>query len=264
MNRGWPVADDDESWRYAGYQPDEWSASGIGRPSAHPSRDACIRASQEYQAHLLHFAVDRFRRQKFAHCGGVLVSQLVDGFPAISAALLDHARRPKRAYRSVADAFAPLYLTVDLPENQAAVDGLLLRLARGELQHLRIVCINDDPTLEGRARLRWRIERERAHETSVWRELRGWFARRRFSGNDWITIPDQRDPAMVVAEPLVRLHADGLYRVTAELDVAGKPIAHMEHRFLVGDPPRPSERVSATRLGRLAPRDQEALAEARR
>ena len=194
----------------------------------------------------------------------MLVSQLVDGFPAISAALLDHARRPKRAYRSVADAFAPLYLTVDLPENQAAVDGLLLRLARGELQHLRIVCINDDPTLEGRARLRWRIERERAHETSVWRELRGWFARRRFSGNDWITIPDQRDPAMVVAEPLVRLHADGLYRVTAELDVAGKPIAHMEHRFLVGDPPRPSERVSATRLGRLAPRDQEALAEARR
>jgi len=264
LNRGWPVADDDESWRYAGYQPDEWSASGIGRPSAHPSRDACIRASQEYQAHLLHFAVDRFRRQKFAHCGGVLVSQLVDGFPAISAALLDHARRPKRAYRSVADAFAPLYLTVDLPENQAAVDGLLLRLARGELQHLRIVCINDDPTLEGRARLRWRIERERAHETSVWRELRGWFARRRFSGNDWITIPDQRDPAMVVAEPLVRLHADGLYRVTAELDVAGKPIAHMEHRFLVGDPPRPSERVSATRPGRLAPRDQEALAEARR
>ena len=69
---------------------------------------------------------------------------------------------------------------------------------------------------------------------------------------------------MVVAEPLVRLHADGLYRVTAELDVAGKPIAHMEHRFLVGDPPRPSERVSATRPGRLAPRDQEALAEARR
>src|SRR2546425_172818 len=134
---------------------------------------------------------------------------------------------------------------------------------RGRLQHLRIVCINDDPRLEGRARLRWRIARERAHETSVWRELRGWFARRRFSGHDWITIPDQRDPALVVAEPLVRLHADGLYRVTAELDVAGKTIAHMEHRFLVGDPARPSERVSAARPGRLAPRDQEALAEAR-
>src|SRR5439155_72227 len=97
--------------------------------SLDPSRP--VLPGARHQDLLLRFAVDRFRRQKFAHCGGVLISQLVDGFPAISTALLDHVRRPKRAYRSVADAFAPLYLTVDLPENQAAVDGLLLRLPRG-------------------------------------------------------------------------------------------------------------------------------------
>ncbi len=264
LNRGWPVADDDESWRYAGYQPAEWLRSGIGPPSAHPSREACVRASQEYQAHLLRFAIDRFRRQKFAHCGGVLLFQLVDSFPAITAAIVDQARRPKRAYRTIADAFTPLFLTVDLPENQAAVDGLLLRLPRGRLQHLHIVCVNDDPGRHGRARLRWRIQRERAHDTSWWREVRGWFAKRRFRGQDWITIPDQLDPAAVVAEPVVRLHADGVYRVTAELDVSGEIIAQMEHRFLVGDPPRPSERVSASQSGRLALRTVEALAEARR
>ena len=264
LNRGWPVADDDESWRYAGYQPAEWRTSGIGPPSAHPSRDACIRASQEYQAHLLRFAIDRWRREKFAHCGGVLVLQLVDGFPAISASILDHARRPKRAYRAVADAFAPLYLTVDLPEKEAAVDGLLLRLPRGRLQHLRILCINDDPDRHGRARLRWRIERERAYQSSWWRELRAWFAKQRFSGHDWITIPDQLDPAGIIAEPVVRMHADGLYRLSAELEVAGEVIAQMEQRFLVGDPPSPSRRVSADRPDRLAARYQEALAEARR
>jgi beta-mannosidase len=264
LNRSWPVADDDESWRYAGYQPDEWLSSGIGPPSAHPSRDACIRASQEYQAHVLAFAIDRFRRQKFAHCGGVLLFQLVDSFPAISAAILDHARRPKRAYRAVAEAFSPLFLTVDLPENQAAVDGLLLRLPRGRLQLLRIVCVNDNPERYGRARLRWRIQRERAYQTSWWRELRGWFARRRFHGHGWITIPDQLDPAAVIAEPVVRLHADGIYRVSAELDVSGDVVARMEQRFLVGDPPRPSDQVSAGRPGRLAPRQREALAEARR
>jgi beta-mannosidase len=263
LNRGWPVADDDESWRYAGYQPAEWAQSGIGPPSTHPSRDACVRASQEYQAHLLRFAIDRFRRQKFAHCGGVLLFQLVDNFPAISSAIVDHARRPKRAYRAVADAFAPLFLTIDLPENEAAVDGLLLRLPRGRLQHLRIVCVNDDPDRHGRARLRWRIERERAHETSWWREVRGWFAKRRFRGQDWITIPDQLDPAAVIAEPVVRLHADGVYRVAAELEVSGQVIAQMEQRFLVGDPPRPSEQVSAGRSSRLAQRTVE-LAEARR
>ena len=264
LNRGWPVADDDESWRYAGYQPAEWARSGIGPPSTHPSRDACVRASQEYQAHLLRFAIDRFRRQKFAHCGGVLLFQLVDSFPAITASIVDHARRPKRAYRAVAEAFTPLLLTIDLPENQAAVDGLLLRLPRGKLQHLRIVCVNDDPGRHGRARLRWRIERERAHETSWWREVRGWFAKRRFKGHDWITIPDQLDPAAVIAEPVVRLHADGVYRVTAELEVSGQVISQMEQRFLVGDPPRPSEEVTAGRLSQRARRDQEVLAEALR
>jgi beta-mannosidase len=261
LNRGWPVADDDESWRYAGYQPAEWARSGIGPPSTHPSRDACVRASQEYQAHLLRFAIDRFRRQKFAHCGGVLLFQLVDNFPAITASIVDHARRPKRAYRAVADAFTPLFLTIDLPENQAAVDGLLLRLPRGKLQHLRIVCVNDDPGRHGRARLRWRIERERAHETSLWREVRGWFAKRRFRGHEWITIPDQLDPAAVIAEPIVRLHADGVYRVTAELEVSGQVIAQMEQRFLVGDPPRPSEQVTAGRLNQRTRRSQEILAE---
>jgi beta-mannosidase len=264
LNRGWPIADDDENWRYAGYQPVEWASSGIGAPSAHPSRDAAIRASQEYQAHVLRFAIDRFRRQKFAHCGGVLLFQLVDGFPAISAAIFDHARRPKRAYRAVADAFSPLFLTVDLPENDAAVDGLLLRLPRGRLQHLRIVCVNDDPQRFGRARLRWHIQRERPYQTAWWREIRGWFAKRRFRGQSWVTIPDQLDPPSVVAEPVVRLHADGVYRVTAELEVAGQSVAKMEHRFLVGDPPRPSDRVSAGRPGRQAPRRREALAESRR
>jgi beta-mannosidase len=263
LNRGWPVADDDESWRYAGYQPAEWARSGIGPPSAHPSRDAMVRTSQEYQAHLLRFAIDRLRRQKFAHCGGVLIFQLVDSFPAITSAIVDHARRPKRAFRAVADAFTPLFLSVDLPENEAAVDGLLLRLPRGRLQHLRIVLVNDDPGQHGRARLRWRIQRERAYKSSFWREVRGWFAKRRFRGQDWITIPDQLDPAAVIAEPVVRLHADGVYRVTAELDVAGRVVAQMECRFLVGDPPRPDGRLSAGRPGRLAPRYQEALAEVR-
>jgi beta-mannosidase len=261
LNRSWPIADDDENWRYAGYQPAEWVHSGIGAPSAHPSRDACIRASQEYQAHLLRVAIDRFRRQKFAHCGGVLVDKLVDPFPAISGSILDHGRRPKRAYRAVSDAFRPVFLTVDLPEDDVAIDGLLLRLPRGRLQHLRIICVNDDPDCGGRARLRWRIERERAYQTSWWRELRGWFARRRFRGQEWITIPDQLDPAAVLAEPVVRLHADGVYRVMAELESGGKILARLEERFLVGDPGR---RVSAGPAGRPAPRYQEALVEARR
>jgi beta-mannosidase len=263
LNRGWPVADDDQSWRYAGYQSDEFVRI-VGPLSSHPSRDGCIRASQEYQAHLLGFAIDRWRREKFEHCGGVLIAQLADAFPAISAAVLDHSRRPKRAFRTVADAFSPLYLTVDLPENHAAVDGLLLRLPRGRLQHFRLLCVNDDPGRNGRARLRWRIQRERAHQSSWWRELRAWFAKRRFAGQAVVAIPDQEDPALVIAEPAVRLHADGIYRVTAELEAGGEVIASMEQRFLVGDPAPPASRVTAVPPARQAALQPEELAEARR
>jgi len=63
----------------------------------------------------------------------------------------------------------------------------------------------------GRARLRWRIERERAHETSAWREVRGWFAKRRFRGHDWITIRTNWTGGRHRGAR-VRLHADGVYR----------------------------------------------------
>jgi hypothetical protein len=63
---------------------------------------------------------------------------------------------------------------------------------------------------------------------------------------------------------VVRLHADGVYRVAAQLEVSGQVVAQMEHRFLVGDPPRLSESLSAGRPGRLAQQPLESLAEVRR
>ena len=264
LNRNWPVADDDAGWRYAGYHPDEWARSGVGPPSGHPSRDAYIRAGQEFQAQLLRFCIIQLRQQKFAHCGGVLISQLVDCFPGISSAVIDHARRPKRAYRAVTEAFAPLLLTVDLPDGETTGNGALVRLARGRLYRLRLVIVNDDPIREGFARLRWRVERERGPDAGWWRAARGWFARRRFRGQDLVTIPDQLDPATVVAEPLIRLHADGLYRLAAELEVDGRAIAVMEERFVVGDPLARAERLSADRVGRRAPSGQRAPAAVQR
>jgi hypothetical protein len=42
----------------------------------------------------------------------------------------------------------------------------------------------------------------------------------------------------VIAEPVLRLQADGLYRLTAELESKGQVIATLDQPFLVGDPPR--------------------------
>ena len=250
LNRSWPIADDDQSWRYAGYHPQEWHQSGVGPPSAHISRDAYIGAGQEFQAGFLRSAVLRARRHKFAHCGGILIAPFVDPFPAISPAIVDHARRPKRAYRAVSDAFAPLLLTVDLPDESGS-DSPFPQLGRGRPYRLRLLIVNDDPECHGVARLRWQVDRERGPQSGWWRAARGWFARRRFRGQLWVTIPDQTEPAAVVAEPLIRLHADGLYRLSAELDLNGRRLALMDERFLVSEPPARERRISEGRVARL-------------
>jgi len=260
LNRSWPVADDDQSWRYAGYHPQEWAQGGVGPPSAHVSRDAYIGAGQEFQAGFLRAAVLRARRHKFAHCGGILIAPFVDPFPAISGSIVDHARRPKRAYRAVSDAFAPLLLTVDLPD-EAGSDSPLPQLGRGRPYRLRLLIVNDDPECQGVARLRWRVDRERGPESGWWRAARGWFARHRFRGQLLVTIPDQTEPAAVVAEPLIRLHADGLYRLSAELDLNGTRLALMDERFLVSEPPARGRRISEDQAGRRLPSDRQAPAE---
>jgi len=244
LNHAWPVADDDPSWRYAGYQPNAWADSPVGVPSSYPTWEACIRASQEYQAHLLRFAIERFRAQKFADCGGVLVSQLVDCFPAISASILDHARRPKRAYHAVRQAFAPMLLVAGLPDGDAEAEGLLIRLPRGRPTRLRIICVNDDPSRHGPAQLRWRVSRRGGPGLRLARRLRAGFARRRFGGEAVIELPESIEPARVIAEPVLHLQADGLYHLTAELEVAGQILASLDQPFLVGDPPRRSRVVS--------------------
>jgi beta-mannosidase len=259
LNRSWPIADDDQSWRYAGYHPQEWARSGVGPPSRHLSRDAYIGAGQEFQAGYLRSALLRARRHKFAHCGGILLAPFADPFPAISAAIVDHARRPKRAYRAVCDAFAPLLLTVDLPD-EAAGDSTVPLLGRGRPYRLRLLIVNDDPNQRGVARLRWRVDRERGPQSDWWRAARGWFARRRFRGQQWVTIPEQTEPAAVVAEPLIRLHADGLYRLFAELEVGGDRVAVMDERFQVAAPPHRGQGITEGRAARLLASDQPAPA----
>ncbi|HSO93902.1 MAG TPA: hypothetical protein VLS53_05460 [Candidatus Dormibacteraeota bacterium] len=259
LNRSWPIADDDHGWRYAGYHPQEWAGSGVGPPSRHLSRDGYIGAGQELQASYLRAAVLRARRHKFAHCGGILLASFVDPFPAISAAIVDHARRPKRAYRAVSDAFAPLLLTVDLPD-EAASDSPVPLLGRGRPYRLRLLIVNDHPDYHGVARLRWRVDRERGPQSGWLRAARGWFARRRFRGQQWVTIPDQTEPAAVVAEPLIRLHADGLYRLSAELEANGGRVAVMDERFMVAAPPPRRRGISEARAARLLASDQPAPA----
>ena len=166
---------------------------------------------------------------------------MVDAFPGITPAIVDHARRPKRAYHAVTQAFAPTVLIADLPDADAGVEGLLLCLPRGRVHRFRIVCVNDDPQRTGRARLHWRLTREQGGPTTWVRRLSAGLRRQPMAGVETVALPGAMDPAIVVAEPVFRLGASGLYCLSAELEQQGTLIAQLRQRFLVGtvEPRRP-------------------------
>src|SRR2546421_10281337 len=92
-----PVADDEPSWRHAGFQPVNWAERGVGLPSAHPSLDAYGRAAQNYQALVVRVTAEHMRTRKFEPCWGAFAFHLIDPFPAIGWGLLDGARQKKEA-----------------------------------------------------------------------------------------------------------------------------------------------------------------------
>jgi beta-mannosidase len=77
------------------------------------SVETLIEASQRAQSNGLQIAVEHYRRRKAQGCGGALVWQLNEPWPAISWALVDHFRRPKLAYETIARLFNPVLISLD-------------------------------------------------------------------------------------------------------------------------------------------------------
>ena len=75
--------------------------------------EAFVQASQRAQVHGLQIAVEHYRRRKARGCGGVLIWQLNEPWPAVSWALLDFFRQPKPAYETVRRLLDPLLVSVD-------------------------------------------------------------------------------------------------------------------------------------------------------
>ncbi|MFN2227809.1 MAG: glycosyl hydrolase 2 galactose-binding domain-containing protein, partial [Anaerolineae bacterium] len=112
----------DELW-----PPDRaWTAHGAGldklwryaRPFLPPGKanlETFVCAAQQAQAHGMQVAVEHYRRLKARGCGGALVWQLNEPWPAVSWALLDFYRRPKPAYEAVRRAMSPVLVSLEYP-----------------------------------------------------------------------------------------------------------------------------------------------------
>lgn len=218
LGKRWPLADDDPAWLYAGFQPFEWSDHGAGPPSDFESLEEFVEAGQDYQAWLVRFAVDQFRRRKLRPCWGALVHQLVDPFPGVGFGLLDNSRRPKPAFQALRESLAPVRLIVEPVGFQAGENGV--RYRSGAPVTLRFFAVNDDFGSSGRARVRWSLQRLGGPDRSGVGGFRDAFARRSFSGSVDFNLPAASEPALLVERLALPLSLEGEYLLQAELSLA--------------------------------------------
>jgi beta-mannosidase len=250
----WPAADDEPSWRHAGFQPVNWAERGAGLPSAHQSLESYVEASQQYQADVVRFAAEHMRTRKFESCWGAFAYHLIDPFPCIGFGLVDAARRPKPALAALARAFEPTRVIIEaLAFEPDRPFGVLQR--PDQPFAARLVIVNDDPEISGRGSIRWSLARERAASGKGVKRLRDAIQRKSYSGSVDVEIPTAFEPAVSATTLSLPLQAEGDYRLEATLTVAGNEVDRTELLFSVTSSvpsPRPRPEIPRYLAERLA------------
>jgi beta-mannosidase len=107
----WPSLDWDRIQHETGYQRAVTERSFP--PTEFDSYSEWSETLQYYQSHVLKVQIETLRRLKYRPTGGFTFSSLNDSAPAISSSILDHERRRKAAYATVAAACAPVLVVAD-------------------------------------------------------------------------------------------------------------------------------------------------------
>ncbi len=250
----WPAADDEPSWRYAGFQPINWAERGSGLPSAHQSLESYAESSQRYQADVVRFAAEHMRTRKFESCWGAFAYHLVDPFPGIGFGLLDGARRPKRALEALARAYEATRVIIEPLAFEAGRPFGILQKPDVPFA-ARLVIVNDDPGVFGRGSIRWSLARERAVSGKGVKRLRDAMQRKSYSGTVEVEIPTAFEPAVSATTLSLPLRAEGDYRLEAVLTLAGRELDRAELGFTVTSTlplPRPRPEIPRYLAERLA------------
>jgi len=73
-----------------------------------------VKNSQRYQADLLKFAIEHYRRAKYTRIGSFFQFQFIDCWPSITWSVVSYARKPKQGYFAVQQAFQPVLIEAEL------------------------------------------------------------------------------------------------------------------------------------------------------
>jgi beta-mannosidase len=114
----WPDTPLDwEAWKYADFQPDQ--TFNLAKVKMGKSIQEFIAASQRYQANLIRFQTEVFRRAKWTKTTGLYQFMFVDDWPSITWSVVDYYRRPKLAYASLRDSMQRLLPSIEYDLHKA-------------------------------------------------------------------------------------------------------------------------------------------------
>jgi len=82
------------------------------------SLEESIDRSQKYQAYLLKYHTEFYRKHKFNPCNGALQFVFNDCWPAITWSIIDYYRNKKPGYYALKQAFSPIHVIIEWPDER--------------------------------------------------------------------------------------------------------------------------------------------------
>jgi beta-mannosidase len=212
-----------QRWEFHDFQSNEtFNVAGIPRGQG---SGAFIADSQAYQANLIQFATETYRRAKYDPIQGIFQFMFVDNWPSITSSVVDYYRQPKEGYDALQTAMQPI-----LPSIAAARPARLERRywayeTSGQF-YASVWIVNDTLEEYRNAQLRWQIEdlvRKPLH-----------------SGTAVVRVPSD---GVRWAVTLYGLDLDpGYYHLRVELlGAEGEELGHNQFDFRIAPPPEEEE-----------------------
>jgi beta-mannosidase len=146
----WPIEDTAwESWRYHDFQPHEtFTLAKVARGT---TTTELIANTQRYQAELVQFAAESYRRQKAAPVGAIFQFMFNECWPSANWGIVDYWRNPKPGFSALARAYQPV-----LP----SIAWTPKRLTSGQPVSANIWVVNDLWQGFEDASVEWTLRRE--------------------------------------------------------------------------------------------------------
>lgn len=84
-----------------------------------------IENSQNYQAKLLKYAIENYRKNKYSKVTGIFQFMFVDNWNAITWSVVDYFRRPKKGYDVLKTVYQPVLIGMDLEREKISLNEII-------------------------------------------------------------------------------------------------------------------------------------------